>query len=79
MLLPDGVRIIIEIDGKQHYSEGDKANPLKYAEMVESDRKLKLYGYEVFRFGGYEFLEDNHPKEKINNFLHLLFSKYGLL
>ena len=79
MLLPDGVRIIIEIDGKQHYSEEDKSSPSKYAEMVESDRKLKLYGYEVFRFGGYEFLDDNHPRDKINDFLQLLFRKYGLL
>lgn len=79
MLLPDGVRIIIEIDGKQHYSEGNQSSPLKYAEMVESDRKLKLYGYEVFRFGGYEFLEENHPKDMINEFLQLLFTKHGLL
>ena len=79
LLLPDGIRIIIEIDGKQHYSDGDVSSPQKYADMVESDRKLKLYGYEIYRFGGFEFLEEKHPKAMITDFLQQLFTRYALL
>lgn len=45
-------RIIIEIDGRQHYSDGEISSPAKYAEMASEDRKLRLNGYEVYRFGG---------------------------
>lgn len=41
MLLPDGIRIIFEIDGKQHYSKDEKAAPELYAEMVTDTRNLK--------------------------------------
>lgn len=58
MFLPNK-RAIFEIDGVQHYSESDSsgtriAQPSIYAQMVEEDRKFRLAGYEVFRFGGYE-------------------------
>jgi very-short-patch-repair endonuclease len=54
MLLPGRQRIILEIDGKQHYAEGDMASPRLYSEMASADRELRLRGYEVYRFGGYE-------------------------
>ena len=54
LLLPHGVRIVLEVDGKQHYAEGDTASPKLYSEMVSEDRRLRLRGYEVYRFGGYE-------------------------
>lgn len=54
LLLPRGVRIVLEVDGKQHYAEGDTASPKLYSEMVAEDRRLRLRGYEVYRFGGYE-------------------------
>ncbi len=58
MLLPDRVRVVIEIDGKQHYSTDTSPNarpsPEVYAETVRGDRELRLAGYEVYRFGGYE-------------------------
>lgn len=68
MLLPNGKKVVIEIDGKQHYSTNDKANPRLYAEMVEEDRRLKLAGYEVYRFGGYEFINEKDAKQKILDF-----------
>lgn len=34
LLLPHGVRIVLEVDGKQHYAEGDIASPKLYSEMV---------------------------------------------
>jgi len=40
--------------GKQHYAEGDTASPKLYSQMVSEDRKLRLRGYEVYRFGGHE-------------------------
>jgi hypothetical protein len=54
LLLPRGVRIVLEVDGQQHYAEGDTASPRLYSEMVAEDRRLRLRGYEVYRFGGYE-------------------------
>lgn len=45
---------MIEVDGKQHYAEGDAASPRLSAEMVSEDRRLRLAGYEVYRFGGWE-------------------------
>jgi very-short-patch-repair endonuclease len=76
LLLPRNVRIVIEIDGKQHYSDKQgKADIIQYSEMVAEDRKLKLLGYEVYRFGGYELTQDNAPII-IEEFFLKLFSKY---
>lgn len=47
MLLSDGSRVVIEVDGRQHYSSGDRdrfSNPGRYAEMVREDRDLRLPG-----------------------------------
>lgn len=56
LMLEHGVRIVIEIDGKHHYSRPDNiADPVRYAEMASEDRRLRLQGYEVYRFGGGEF------------------------
>lgn len=77
MLLPQNVRVVIEIDGKQHYSEGDRASPRKYAETVAPGRQLQLAGYEVYRFAGYELTEQ--PLEKsVNAFIDSLFRKHSL-
>lgn len=48
-------RVVIEVDGVQHYAGGDgRADTSRYAAMVAEDRRLKLAGYEVYRFGGKE-------------------------
>lgn len=78
MLIPNGVRIVIEIDGKQHYSEGDKSSPKLYAEMAVDTRELQLKGYEVYRFGGYEFIDSKQSKSMIQDFFKLLFKKYSV-
>lgn len=56
LLLPPGRRrVVIEVDGKQHYADDNGgASPVRYAEMVRADRELRLGGYEVYRFGGAE-------------------------
>lgn len=85
LLLPHGIRILTEIDGKQHYSKDNgEASPMLYAQMVKEDREDKLMGYEVFRFGGVEFVYNNERefqevKENLTNFFHRLFERYGLL
>lgn len=54
-------RVVLEVDGKQHYAEGEIASPALYSEMVAEDRRLKLTGYEVYRFGGAELMKDSAP------------------
>lgn len=55
LLFPHQVRIVIEVDGIQHYSSSDgQADTRLYAEMVAEDRRLRLSGYDVYRFGGAE-------------------------
>jgi len=61
LLAPNGRRVVIEVDGKQHYAEGDKASPQRYSQMVAEDRRLKLRGYEVYRFGGFELSQPDAP------------------
>jgi hypothetical protein len=58
MLFADRSRVVIEV-GKHHYADGDLASPTRYAEMVAEDRKLRLAGYEVYRFGGAELHPDD--------------------
>jgi hypothetical protein len=58
LLLDRHRRIVLEIDGIQHYADNDGcASPERYAEMVAADRELRLAGYEVYRFGGYEITD----------------------
>jgi very-short-patch-repair endonuclease len=57
MLLPNGVRVVLEVDGRQHYAGADsKADPDKYAAMVAADRDLRVSGYDVYRFGAAELM-----------------------
>lgn len=76
-LLSDRIRVVIEIDGKQHYAEQDKASPKLYSEMVAEDRRLKLSGYEVYRFGGHEFSGEN-AVEIVEHFFINLFKRHDL-
>jgi hypothetical protein len=79
MLLPNNVRVVLEVDGKQHYSRENPeglhiASPELYAEMVAEDRRLKLAGYELYRFGGYEL-----RRSEGRNILHEFFEGLFLL
>ncbi len=44
--------------------------------MVESDRELKLAGYEVYRFGAVELQVGNEAK--LNQFFEHLFKRYDV-
>lgn len=88
LLIERNVRIVIEVDGKQHYADGDKASTSKYADMVAEDRRLRLAGYELYRFGAAEFkdttLSDgkykigSETKELAINFFQRLFEKHNI-
>jgi len=70
-------RVVIEIDGKQHYSNGDISSPKLYSEMVSADRDLKLRGYDIYRFGGFE-LTTTGSENLIENFINALFELYKI-
>ncbi len=79
-------RVVIEIDGKQHFAEGNTASPRPYSEMIRAQREMTLLGYDVYRFGGYEFVgadSDEAKKKAVLENLKKLFvrliSKYGIL
>ena len=76
LLFSDRDRVVIEIDGKQHYSDDNISSPEKYSQMVSADRELTLNGYKVFRFGGYEFIQKD-SEDFIIKFFHKLLSGYG--
>jgi very-short-patch-repair endonuclease len=59
LLTPRRSRIVLEVDGRQHYVAADGvADPRRYAEMAAEDRALQLAGYEVYRFGAHELTTD---------------------
>lgn len=64
--------IVLEVDGQQHYSTDDRPDPTKYANMVREDRRLRLDGYEVFRFGGSEFRDEAAAKVMLRDFFQAL-------
>ena len=72
LLLPQGVRVVIEVDGKHHFSENDLPSLKVYADMVSADRELRLAGYEVYRFGANELIGDG-AEARITDFFDKLF------
>ncbi len=87
LLLGHGVRVVVEVDGKHHFANGDAASPSRYAEMAREDRRLRLQGYEVYRFGAAEFLDVQRNKDRyvigpeskalVVNFFERLFARHG--
>jgi hypothetical protein len=78
LLLDGGVRVVVEVDGKQHYADDSgQAAVAKYAAMVAADRELKLGGYDVFHFGGAE-LEGEAGRQRVRQFFDSLFKRYGV-
>ncbi len=45
--------------------------------MVAEDRKLKLLGYEVYRFGAYEITQENYESIVVD-FFQKLFDFYDI-
>lgn len=72
LLYSSSQRVVIEVDGKQHYSDDSNASPARYAEMVAEDRRLRLLGYEVYRFGGYELTQKPDASKMVRKFFDQL-------
>jgi len=69
LLLPHQRRVIIELDGIQHYADqGGRAAPERYAQMVAADRELRLAGYEIYRFGGHELASRKEASQLLDKF-----------
>jgi len=93
LMLENGVRIVLEVDGQHHYASEDKkskiwtADPQKYAVGAREDRRLRLLGYEVYRFGGSEFADTSlsparigaASQEVVAAFFDRLLRKYGVI
>ena len=62
LLLPGRQRVVIEVDGKHHFSEAEKPSLKVYSKMVSADRELRLAGYEIYRFGANELVGDGAEK-----------------
>ena len=77
MLLPGRQRIVIEVDGKHHFSKDDLPSLKVYAEMVSADRELRLAGYEVYRFGANELVGDG-AEARITDFFDKLFGQHRI-
>jgi hypothetical protein len=75
MLLPGRQRIVIEVDGKHHFSKDGLPSLDVYADMMSADRELRLAGYEVYRFGANELVGDG-AEARIIEFFDKLFSLY---
>jgi hypothetical protein len=69
LLLPRRRRVVIELDGVQHYAnDSGRADPARYAAMAAADRDLRLAGYEVYRFGGSEIADREHAPGVLDDF-----------
>ena len=42
LLLPNNQRVVLEVDGSQHFSRDEKRSLAAYAEMAAADRELRL-------------------------------------
>ena len=80
MLFSESKRIVIEIDGIQHYADpqSHSASVDKYAAMVSAQRDMTLAGYEVYRFGGKELHDQTIGKRLVISFLKELCHAHGI-
>ena len=78
LLFSDAGRVVVEVDGSQHFAEDGKPSLARYADMVAADRDLRLAGYEVYRFGSNE-LTGHGANERIEMFFRRLLKKYGMV
>ncbi|MGW1643175.1 AbiJ-related protein [Streptomyces lavendulae] len=80
LLLPHEQRIVLEVDGSQHYTRdrGQRPDSGKYAKTMAGDRDLKLRGYEVFRFGHDELKDATAARVLLEQFLPALFRRFNV-
>jgi len=79
LLLPNRQRVVLEVDGKHHYSDpSGRADRDVYAATVRGDRELKLAGYEVFRFGAAELDDPAAARALLAEFFTDLFRRFDV-
>jgi very-short-patch-repair endonuclease len=80
LLLRNATRVVIEVDGMQHYAEENgTASPIRYAEMVSEDRCIRILGYEIYRFGVGEIKSDDQKAYQIiSTFFDDLFAHHKI-
>ncbi len=84
MLFSESNRVVIEIDGVQHYADyvaGNRkhyASVDKYADMMAAQWEMSLAGYDVYRFGAKELYNSAIGKRKVYAFFEGLFLRYGI-
>jgi very-short-patch-repair endonuclease len=77
MLLPGNRRVVLEVDGIQHFTRNGGAEPDsgKYAATMAGDRDLKFQGYEVFRFGHDELRDRDRARTVLTRFFRTLLNQ----
>jgi very-short-patch-repair endonuclease len=78
LLLANGHRIVIEVDGSQHFSREGKPSLELYAQMMRADRELRLTGYEVYRFGANELVGET-ASGVITSFFDQLWRRHDIV
>jgi very-short-patch-repair endonuclease len=79
LLLPHGQRVVLEVDGSQHFTSPDgRPDGTKYAASMRGDRDLKLSGYEVFRFGATELQDRDQARTLLQQFFADLFRRFDV-
>jgi very-short-patch-repair endonuclease len=77
MLLPGNRRVVLEVDGMQHFTRngGTEPDSAKYAATMAGDRDLKFGGYEVFRFGHDELRDRDRAQPLLASFFDTLLGR----
>jgi AbiJ N-terminal domain 3 len=78
LILSRGQRVVLEVDGSQHYSSGGRADTARYASNMRGDRDLKLSGYDVFRFGATELQDRGSARILLGCFFADLFRRFNV-
>lgn len=79
ILGPNNQRIVLEVDGKTHYTDDSgRPSPTRYARNTQYDRDLQLRGYNVYRFGAAELPNEPEAMSLLEPFFDRLFSKHNL-
>ncbi|MDT0321444.1 AbiJ-related protein [Streptomyces millisiae] len=77
LLLPHGQRVVLEVDGSQHFTTPDgRPDGTTYAATMQADRDLKLRGYEVFHFGTAELRRRDEAHAMLQQFFAELFRRF---
>lgn len=80
LLLRHRARVVVEIDGQQHYADVERQptrpSPERHAETMRGDRELRLAGYEVYRFGAHELSTTDRCSVATVEFFDELFRRH---